>query len=281
MTTIEIRKALYEDKEKLVIVEAKSTPNLRYVPHVFNQFLEDKRGEFCVAEIDGEMVGCAKFTITPNGSAWVETLRVIPERQGLGVGKRLYQRFFEIAEREEVSTMRMYTGINNAVSKGLAEQAGFQLEATFCGMSLQCDPSSAVISPPAFHPITDPRQATALIMEHSLDWNDFLVMNRTFYKLTPELCAYLVQLGQVYQEPISGSVVVLGARFMPEQALHLGLFAGDHDVCLQFARAKAAEIGVKQLSCLFPASALVTKQALGAHGFEPNAAEFIVMRGDV
>ncbi len=113
---IELRRARLEDREKAIWVESKSTPNLSYVPDVFEMFVSDDVGEFSVAEVDGEVVGCGKFTVVPDGSAWLETLRVIPERQGIGVGKRFYERWLEAARRLGVPTMRMYTGVGNVVS---------------------------------------------------------------------------------------------------------------------------------------------------------------------
>ena len=273
-----IRKVEEEDKEALIIVESKSTPNLRYVPHVFAMFYGHERGEFSLAEMDGDVVACAKFTVLPDESAWVETLRVIPERQGLGIGKRLYRRFFEVAEQEGVHTMRMYTGLNNKVSKGLAETNGFRLEETFLGYSLALQGMGDDTASPAFAIIDDLDQATELLMPLASSWGDFMVMNRTFYKWSPELCAHLAGLGQVYHQPGTDNVAVLGARFMPEQALHIGLFAGDVTVCLDFAQAMARQQRVSQLSCLFPQRCAHITSALEARAFSPNRAPFIVMK---
>lgn len=279
--TIQIRRATRNDLAAIIAVEAKSTPNLRYVPHVFDLFLQDPRSPLLVAEIDDEIVACAKFTVVPDGSAWLETLRVIPERQGLGVGKRLYEAFFALAEQEGVSTMRMYTGTKNAVSKGLAERFGFQPAQTFYGAQRVIETTNDSADVPTaemnFQPVTDTTRATALILAHRAQWHDFLVMNRTFYKLSPELCAYLAETGQVYAEAESDNVVVLGARFMPEQALHIGLFGGDADRALHFAHQLATVRKIPQLSCLYPTAAAAITTQLSAAGFTQEASTFIVM----
>ncbi|MFK7802573.1 MAG: GNAT family N-acetyltransferase [Anaerolineae bacterium] len=273
------------DRNALIEVERKSTPNLQYVPHVFDMFASDPRGEFCIAEVDGEVVGCAKFTVTPNETAWVETLRVVPERQGLGIGKRLYERFFEIAQEENISTMRMYTGINNAVSKGLAEHFGFKLESTFLGASRKVDLSADahVIErgESSFELVSDPEKAAKIMMAGNDLWNDFLVMNRTFYRLTPSLCIDLAQKGLVFEDAESGSGVVLGARFMPQQALHIGQFWGDHEACIRFALGRAVTSGIPSVSCLYPDLSSRITDVLGTHQFDPNASKFIVMRVDI
>ncbi|MEZ4615913.1 MAG: GNAT family N-acetyltransferase [Caldilineaceae bacterium] len=279
--TIHIRPATAADREQIIAVEAKSTPGLRYVPHVFELFLNEKRGGFLVAEMGDEIVACAKFTVVPDGSAWLETLRVIPERQGLGVGKRLYEEFFAIARREEVTTMRMYTGTKNVVSKGLAARFGFQPAMTFYGAALALDQTTVAgagdTEALAFQPVTDPQAAAALMLPHREQWHDFLVMNRTFYKLSPALCAHLAQTGQVFAEPVSGSVIVAGARFMPEQALHIGFVAGAVNRALAFARTLAEQRGIPRFSCLFPTGAELLNSTLRAQGLQVEAGEFIVM----
>ncbi len=275
--TIVIRPATPADRAAVIVVEAKSTPGLQYLPQVFDQFVADPDGEFMVATIDEEVVACGKFTPLPDGSAWLETLRVIPARQGLGIGKRFYQRFFELAAAQGISTMRMYTGTQNVVSKGLAEHFGFQPAATFRGMWRPCDQATIPPTSPAFQPITDPDEATALLMPHRAAWHGFLVMNRTFYTLTPALCAALARQGQVYADPSRQSVLTLGARFMPEQALHIGLFAGDEAACLAFALHQGLARATGRLSCLLVAAATPIQATLLAHGFQRETSEFIVM----
>ena len=189
---IAIRKARPEDREKAIEVESKATPNLSYVDAVFDMFISDEFGEFSVAEADGEVVAIGKFTVVPDGSAWLETLRVIPERQGLGIGKRFYQRFYEVAGSEGVRTMRMYTGVRNVVSKGLAERYGFHLAQTFRG-TWMAPTQMKQGSSGTFRRVTDPERATELLMPHCEAWGGYLVMNRTFYTLTQPLCAHLAE----------------------------------------------------------------------------------------
>ncbi|GAF74417.1 unnamed protein product, partial [marine sediment metagenome] len=50
---IHLRRVKHEDRKKVIEVESKSTPNLSYVPDVWEMFTSDAMGEFSVAEIDG------------------------------------------------------------------------------------------------------------------------------------------------------------------------------------------------------------------------------------
>ena len=129
-----------------------------------------------------------------------------------------------------------------------------------------------------FQRIGDAAQAVELLMPYAPEWHHFVVMNRSFYKLTPALCSYLVQQGHVYAHQQSGSALVLGARFSPQEAIHIGLFAGDGAACLNFAQQKAYQAGIAQISCIFPQSAIHIQNMLMKHEFVPHPSPYIVMR---
>ncbi len=269
-----LRRAEPEDKEKVVWVESKSTPNLSYLPKVFEMFTSDMVGEFSVEEVDGELVACGKYTVLPDDTVWLEALRVIPEKQGLGLGKRLYEHWLELARAKGVKEMRMYTGVTNVVSSGLAERYGLRLQGTFKGNTR---PSTLMMGEiGGFTRVHDPKEANDLLMPLKDDWFGWLVMNRTFYRFSPALCEYMTKLGMVYKDKKTRSVVTLGARFMPEQALHIGVWGGDADACIRFAIWKAAEKGIPLLSCFHDATAIKVGETLANFGFKRDASDYIV-----
>ncbi len=272
---IALRRARPEDREKVVWVESLSTPNLSYVPHVWEMFLGDDVGDWTVAEMEGEVVGCGKYTLLPDGSAWLETLRVVPQRQGLGVGKRLYEHWLRLSQEKGVETMRMYTGVRNAASRGLAERYGLRVVETFRGTLMEKQPETHAEY--GFRQVRDPERATRLLMKHGEAWGGWLVMNRTIDTLTPAIYTHLAERGMVYTDPSTGSVVAVGARFMPRHGLHIGLFAGDAEACLGFAAHKAAEGGVERLHCLFPSHIPGVEDTLKGFGFRLEPADFLVM----
>ena len=275
MSTMDIvlRKARPEDKEKVEWVESLSTPNIHYVQHVWDMFINDKDGDWTVEEVDGEIVACGKYSILPDGSAWLETLRVIPARQGIGLGKRLYEHWHELSKEKGVKTMRMYTGVNNVVSAGLARRYGLSLAQTFHGTKMQCTP---VKSEADFKQVKDPEKATKLLMPLGEKWGGWMVMNRTYFKWSPELCKWLAEKGMVYKDS-AGNVVVFGARFMEEYQLHVGLFDGDSKKCLTFAQSKGAAKGVGSMHCLYPDTLSGVEKELLDYGFQMEPAPFIVM----
>ena len=206
---------------------------------------------------------------------------MIPEYQGRGIGKRFYDRFFELAADKKVTAMRMYTGLTNFASKGLAERYGFSLEESFEEGRMPVEPGWAAGPSVAFLSVTDPARAESLIMPLADAWNGFLVMNRTFYRITPALCADFAQKGFVYEDPASGSMILMGSRFQPELALHIGLYSGDWQACLSFAKQQAALRRAGRLNWMFPAPLQEVKSLAENSGFRFTQSECIVMRVDM
>ena len=268
-----LRKAKAEDLDDVVWVESLSTPSLSYVPHVWDMFLNDEEGDWSVDLLDGKIMGCGKYSILPDGSAWLETLRVVPEAQGKGLGKRLYEHWLKLSKEKGVKVMRMYTGVKNVVSEGLAKRYGLSLAQTFHGTKMAVEPFKAKHG---FEIISEVSEATDLLMPLGEKWGGWVVLNRTYYKWSPELCIWLAENGMVYRDP-EGNVVVMGARFMKEFQLHIGLFEGDAETCLGFVKSEAVSRGVKSLHCLYPDHLTWVEEALTDNGFEMEPSPFIVM----
>jgi hypothetical protein len=104
-----------------------------------------------------------------------------------------------------------------------------------------------------------------------------MVMNRTFYKWSPALCKWLTEREMVYKDKVSGSVIVMGGRFMEDQQLHIGLYDGDPEKCLEFAQFKGAAKGVKSMHCLYPEDKSWIEKDLLDYGFKMESSPFIVM----
>ncbi len=274
MNNLILRPVEAKDKEAILNVEKQSTPNLQYLTDVFDLFINDKQGNFFLAELNSQIIACAKFTVLPNDSAWLETLRVIPGYQGLGVGKKLYQHFFTLAQNKAIATMRMYTGLNNKVSKGLAEHYGFTQEASFKELSWKANNASPKNH--SFQQVTNETRALELIMPYQEQWQGFAVMNRTFYKWTAKLCRYFTNEGFIYEDKQSDSFVVLGSRFSPEKALFLAMFEGNAANCLAFAKQETLRRNAAKLTIDFANTAVLLESWLSAEGFEASA-DLIVM----
>ena len=270
MPEIKIRRATPADRAKANQVEKEATPHLQYLDNVYDDWLSDNTGRLLVAEIAGKMVGTGKFTVLPDGSAWLETLRVSPDFQGMGIGKTFYRKFFDLAAERKIRTLRMYTEEYNSASKGLAELNGFRLAAKFRGSSIPVPAIDTDEESASFIPVTDPDEAFSLLKPYADRWENFLVMNRTFYRFSEPLLAKWSGCNMIYKHPASGTLVILGARFLPERGLQLALFAGDADRALDFALQQTRLQGINRLQCMFPEAADGIRQKLIARGFTPE-----------
>lgn len=281
MNQIKIRPAKPKDRTYAVYVEGQSTPGLHYLDRMYDEWLGDREGKLLVAEKEGEIVGVGKFSVLPDRSAWLETLRVLPSHQGSGVGKEFYRKFLQLAEEKDIHTLRMYTGLSNFASKGLAERYGFRLAGTFRGSTLEVAKAIGKEDREGFIPLTDPERAAALASHYMNNWSDFGIMNRTFYRLGPALWENWATRRMIFEQPTTGTVIVLGARFIPEQALHIAIFAGNAEAALEFAQQKAYFLGNNRLQCMFPEESEEIRTVLREKGFVLDGSCCIVMECNI
>lgn len=274
---LRVRRATWEDLDRACEVEAAAIKGLKYLRAVSEEFINDPVGELGVVEIDGKIVGVGKYTILYDGGAWLETLRVDPEYQGRGVGKAFYNRFFELADAQGVQRMGMYTGFTNVVSKGLALRYGFTVTGTYRGANLAVDAQTPVN--PEFAKdfrLLNEDEAVEKMSVMNAPWEGHMVMNRTFYPMNDGLYRGLAREGKVFYDEKSDNLVVLGARFMPETALHIGLYRGDAHKILEFAKWVAVQRKVPKVTIMFPPTLRQTEEELLHEGYVLEAGDCIV-----
>ena len=113
-----------------VSVEEETLPNSCYLRDNSDYFLNQTKGELTLVLSGDEPVGIGKLSLLPDGSGWLETLRVRPDWQGQGVGKAIYNRWLKEAQQLGCPAVRMFTGTKNVRSRGLAERFGLSLAGT-------------------------------------------------------------------------------------------------------------------------------------------------------
>jgi len=275
-----IRPTRKSDYNQLLEVEIAATPGLSYLPNVFDMFLHDITGPFLTAEVDDKVVGCGKFTMMFDGSAWLETLRVLPEFQGKGVGKAFYDEFLKLSKLKHISQLRMYTGLKNVVSKGLAEKYGFQLVGTFKTASCTVMPYLHPLESNNFLPVKNLEDINPGIDTFKENWGNLIGLNRTFFSLNEGAFQELIKFKWLYANSDGVNSVILGSRFMPEKALYILAYLGDPKSILGFAIQKAIEVKTQKLICHFPASVTRIFDDLSANGMQIEPSEIIVMERD-
>ena len=266
-----VRLAQYADLAECARVEHASMPDYPgYLNDAWHYFQSQKGGCVCVFD-DDEMIGIGRFTVLPDGTGWLETLRVCIPHQGRGAGKAIYREYRKLAELHNCPSMAMFTGASNQVSSGLAGRNGLRTVATHRGYHLT-DLSGG--NPHGFRPV-NPQRASALALAKKEEYNDYMVFNRTFYHVNDANVRAFAAEGKVFEDETDGSFIVCGARFQHRAALHIAMMGGNADRCIDFAVNYARAIGAARVSCTFALENARLEEALKARGFKSDAGDLI------
>jgi ribosomal protein S18 acetylase RimI-like enzyme len=87
-------------------------------------------GTSFVADNDGELAGfvCGFLSQTADDEAYIHFVGVDPERRGEGLGRKLYERFFEEVRTNGRAVVRCVTSPLNERSVAFHESLGFEVE---------------------------------------------------------------------------------------------------------------------------------------------------------
>lgn len=270
---ITLRKATEEDRQQCILIERSAIKTFSYLDDVWDYFNSIK-GDLTCAYVDGKMAGIGKFTLLYDGSAWLETLRVDPKYQGLGVGKKLYENYFKQAQEHACKSMAMYTGTSNMVSAGLASNFGFKKTQDFRGYNL----ITFVPSNREHHfESVGPERGAELILSLAREYHDYLVSNRTFYKINPDTAEGFALEEKVFENLQTESFIVYGARFQKELCLHISMMGGDYESCLAFAKDFAFSRKIPKITFTIPLENPGLERFLIESGFEREASDLITM----
>ncbi len=266
-----------QDLEQCQVIEHAAVRANHYLKDVVDYY-RTTNGEFTLSLADGQPVGMGKLTVLYDGSAWLELLRVHPDFQRKGMGKAIYRRYFEQIQSLGCPAARMYTGVRNVASAGLAELFGLHRGPEFRGMSLVMENRDILFPQTHFAHLTG-EQAQQLLLGLQAQTSGFLSINHTFYALNSATCNGFAAAGWVYGDG-EGTVLVCGARFQPEKALYIAALHGPDEAhrsaALQFAVALAAATGAQKVTTHFPNQDSQTEAFYQAHGFTVDPSDDVV-----
>ena len=265
-----VKLAAYEDMAEAVRVEKETMGDYVYLADAWHYFNTLDGGLVCVYHGE-KMVGIGRFSVLPDGSGWLETLRVTPEYQRKGIGRKIYEKYVELAQENRCPSIAMFTGVNNVASSALAEVFGLKTVAQHRGYHLTDleggDPHGFV------H--TGWQRAVELILPMKEEYNNYITFNRTFHRINEANAKQFAIEGKVFEDKESGSFIVCGARFQHQAALHIAMMGGDYDKCIDFAVNLAKAQGLKKVSCTYAIENEKLEAALKARGFAADTSDLI------
>ncbi len=254
--------ATWDDLTEAAKVEAAAMKNV-YLEDAWDYYARTGGELVCIYEGE-KMVGIGRLSVLFDGSGWLECLRVAPEYQNQGAGKLIYKEWLEIAHKLGCQGLGMFTSDDNARSAGLAEKYG---GLTFSGYHQGYTLTNPQGGDPHGFKHVNWERAEQLILPLKEKYNDYMSLNRTFYRVNSGNAHGFASSGWVYEDTESGSFVVAGARFQHMAALHIAAMGGDLDKCIDFAINLGRAMGNQRITCTVaePNEKLVA--ALTSRGF--------------
>ena len=267
------RTATMTDVPRLREIEMAAMPHSKwYSTECAPLFIEQKgqQGEMVVAEIPDlpaddpeKIIGMGQYSVMPDGSGWLECLRILPEYQRTGAGRQIYERYQELWTETDAPHVAMFTGRRNVASKALSEIYGFEYAGAYDEYSLPLEGVDAQC-PEGFERVTDP-EAVAKALDAREGVGNHIVFNRTYLHYTQPIYRWLIEKGMVWSD--GKTLLVLGARMLEERGWYLAFWSDDLDKCLAFAIAKTKEAGLPALTVNFPPEREDLKDYFESKGF--------------
>ena len=276
---VTVRRLNPSEVEEAVRVEEAAMKGYGYLRDVADLFFPDEVGPMLGAFSGEKLVGIAKYTVLPDHTAWLETLRVDPEYQRQGVGRQLYEEFVRLSHKLNVPSMAMYTGLKNIPSYSLARVFGLDTAGRYREFQLDLAGRTAPAQVAAFEPVGE-EEACQLLGPLCEKYEHFLIFNRTFMHMNKDIFAAMAREGKVYIDRESGSFMAFGNRFLEKRSVQIAMMAGDYEKCMDYAVKAGLEKGVPQVVTMAPISDEGLQKVITDYGFHA-AADLQVMSGEV
>ena len=120
-----VRAARATDKRGVTAVCARIWAD-DYVPHVFDDWVKDRRGRLWVAVLADRVIAVAKLTLLGERESWLHALRVDPAHQRKGVATALLEHRLHRARRLGARVARLDTSEDNVAIHRLMRRYGFR-----------------------------------------------------------------------------------------------------------------------------------------------------------
>lgn len=126
-----IRKAVTRDIPEILRISSGVWDGGDYIPTVLDEWLENRDGEFVVADAEGKVAAFAKMTLLTPIDGWLEGLRGSVEYKGMGYAQQLTRYFIMRAREMGLRSLRLSTYQDNHESRHIIGKYGFHEVARF------------------------------------------------------------------------------------------------------------------------------------------------------
>lgn len=240
------RKITDKDKKDCIYVENGAMPHNKYINDVWDLFLYKTDGDLIGAFVDGNLQGMGKLTRLYNGYGWLETLRVHPDYQNLGIGQEIYNAYLKHMKELNLKSVGMYTEMYNKISKHLAEKNGMKLTSKYTEL---LKPVTKPSTEKFDFKLVSESEGEKLLTKYYKDMGKYIIINRTFFPVNKGLGKFLASNNWVFKDS-ENNILICGYRFQKEKAFHIPFIYGNIEKALEFANYLAYKANSKNLSTL-------------------------------
>jgi GNAT superfamily N-acetyltransferase len=125
-SSVKIRKATSSDKGPLLDFIKDVWRGHDYIPGVLDEWLADKGAKMFVIEVDGRQVGMNRMRFLPDGSGWLEGVRIHPDYRGRGLASMLGIHSMKAGVRNGIEVYRLATYNRNKSARRQISKMGFR-----------------------------------------------------------------------------------------------------------------------------------------------------------
>jgi|GEM_PF-1215412 len=123
---LEIEEVKTSDREEIESLSEGIWDGWDYIPEVFDRWVKD--GGFICVKKEGKIIGLAKHTWHSDEILWLEGLRVHPDHQGEGYGRKMIEAQMDFIRGSDHSAARFLTSGTKESVRKVAEDLGFELK---------------------------------------------------------------------------------------------------------------------------------------------------------
>jgi GNAT superfamily N-acetyltransferase len=244
---LEIRSALPSDRAAMIELTRDVWDGGDYVPYVWDRWLADAEGWLMVAALDGKIVGLQHIDRQPDGTAWVEGIRVAAQAQNRGIGRAMLERAIAWARTHDSPWLRLATSSGNPASNRIAERSGLTLLGTFVSVDAPAGSGAAgnvrLALPTEFDRVCPALERT--LGDNPQTW--VYTEGWSAYSLTRKRLRLLLSMGGVIVWGDEPEAIAIATSHVSRPSLRLGLLCGTPSGMAGIAcwlRANAADAGL-------------------------------------
>lgn len=277
-----IRPARAGDRDDMLRITRRVWDGTDYVPFRWQRWLNDSSGFLCVAVWNGRVVGLQHTSVQPDGTAWMEGIRVDETMRSRGVGAAMLERGLGWARDAGCSVARLSTSNENPSSVRIAQKSGFREVGTFDVLAGTTSPSARPAHRVRLAHAGDLEELNRLLLH---DWNRddrvrFYTEGWTAYALTAQRLDLLVAVHAVALVESDGiAAVAIATASIGRSVLRLGYLGGSADGMTALGgwmRAQAHTATIEQIRAVLP-SATDSIDTLNSTGFFADPAFAMVL----